>query len=289
MTHQPIDTPNDRKTAPGWEGRRMPAQARKARITENIREVGYVSVAEIAILFDVSTMTIRRDLVDLEREGLLSRTFGGAVSLEGDQQYPVDQEEPAFDARLRRNRSAKERIAAEAAKLVSSHQSIALDVGTSTFLLAAHLVGKPNITMFTNSLRIASFTSLRGCDIYVPGGQVRREELSVWSPQATSEFNKFWFAVAFIGVSGITEDGFYDYSMEDTEVKRVYISRASCKIVLCDSSKFQRISLIRIAPLSDIDMLITNTPPQPDLAAALTEAGVEIRIADSGPPPFSSK
>jgi len=272
------------------EGARIPAQVRHARIVEAVRDRGFVAVASIAAEFAVSEMTIRRDLAELEREGHLVRTHGGALTSEGAGGHTVDRDEPLFDARLRRNRDAKERIAAAAANLVKGVRTVAVDVGTTTYLLALRLLDHPNIKVFTNSLRIAALTGAGRGDIYVPGGQVRRDELSICGPTAVAQFGKLWFDIAFVGVSGITSVGLFDYSPEDNELKRVYLSRSSRRVVLCDASKFQHLSLIQVGMLSDVDMLLTDADPPPDLAAALAAAGVEVRIArelpsGSGPAP----
>ena len=257
---------------------RVPATLRKARIIETIRETGFVSVAEASSKLAVSEMTVRRDLVELEREGLLSRTHGGALINETGRLDAMDRDEPAFDARLRRYRVVKERIADAAAKLVQPRQSVGLDVGTTTYLLAQRIAEIQNIRIFTNSLRIASVAASRRCDVYVPAGSVRAEELSIWGPAAASHFENFWFDVAFIGVSGMTRDGFYDYSMEDVDLKRIYVARSTKKIVLCDSSKFHRMSLVQVAPFEAIDMLITDAVPPAGIAENLSLHGVEVLV-----------
>lgn len=257
---------------------RIPATLRKAKIIEAIRESGFISVAEASTKLAVSEMTVRRDLVELEKEGLLARTHGGALLHEPDRLDAMDRDEPAFDARLRRFRQVKERIANAAAELVQPRQTVGLDVGTTTYLLAHRIAEMQNIRIFTNSLRIASVAASRRCDVYVPAGSVRADELSIWGPAAASHFENFWFDISFIGVSGMTSDGFYDYSMEDVDMKRVYVARSTKKIVLCDSSKFHRMSLVQVAPFEAIDMLITDAAPPADIAENLTLHGVEVLV-----------
>jgi DeoR family glycerol-3-phosphate regulon repressor len=191
----------------------------------------------------------------------------------------LDREEPAFDARLADNRAVKERIAAAALDLIGSSKTIALDVGTTTYLLAARLLVRNNLMVFTNSLRIASLLSTGGNEVYLPGGRVRRDEMSIHGPAAVAHFEKLWFDVAFIGVSGATRDGFFDYSAEDSELKRVYLRRSGRKIVLCDSQKFNRMSLVQVASLSEVDVLVTDCRPPPDIMEALTAAEVEVWVA----------
>lgn len=269
----------DRPLPAAAEGRRMPAQVRQARLAEAVRERGFISVAEIAASLSVSEMTIRRDLDELEREGQLVRTHGGALAPEGVGDHAIDREEPAFEARLRRNRHAKERIAALAASLIDGSQTVALDVGTTTFLLAQRMADRAGIKIFTSSLRAASLLSRGACEVYMPGGQIRGDEMSLCGPAATGQFEQLWFDIALIGVSGITAGGIFDYSFDDSELKRVYLRRSTRKVLLCDGSKFHRMSLVQVADFSDIDLLVTDVAPPPDIAAALVAADVDVQVA----------
>jgi DeoR family glycerol-3-phosphate regulon repressor len=269
----------DRPLPAAAEGRRMPAQVRQARLAEAVRERGFISVAEIAASLSVSEMTIRRDLDELEREGQLVRTHGGALAPEGVGDHAIDREEPAFEARLRRNRHAKERIAALAASLIDGSQTVALDVGTTTFLLAQRVADRAGIKIFTSSLRAASLLSRGACEVYMPGGQIRGDEMSLCGPAATGQFEQLWFDIALIGVSGITAGGIFDYSFDDSELKRVYLRRSTRKVLLCDGSKFHRMSLVQVADFSDIDLLVTDVAPPPDIAAALAAADVDVQVA----------
>ena len=226
-------------------------------------------------------MTIRRDLVELERAGVLSRTRGGAVAAQGASGTHAEQEEPAFEIRLRHNLHAKHSIATRAIEEIVGRSVIALDVGTTTYVLAQKLAERGVGKFFTSSLRVAMLLGAGGRDVYVPGGQVRGEEMSICGAATLEQFEHFWFDIAFIGVSGLTADGMFDYSLEDSELKRVYLRRSTKKVLLCDSSKFQRMSLVRIADFSHIDLLITDLSPPADIAAALAEANVEIQVVSS--------
>ncbi|WP_438816412.1 DeoR/GlpR family DNA-binding transcription regulator [Taklimakanibacter lacteus] len=257
----------------------MPGELRQAHIVEQLRKSGFVSVAEVAAALAVSEMTIRRDLIDLEAEGRLIRTHGGAIAPEGTTMPAFDREEPAFEQRLRQNNFAKESIASEALSLISPRQTVALDVGSSTFVLAARLASFPSIKVFTNSLRIATLLGRERRDVYLPGGEVRGDEMSMCGPTAVAQFEQLWFDIAFLGASGLTKAGFFDYSLEDSELKRVYLRRSSRKVLLCNAAKFNHLSLVQVAGLETIDMLITDQAPVGDLAVALAEANVEIRIA----------
>ncbi len=264
---------------------RMLPQLRHAHILSALAAQGAVQVSVIAQALGVSDMTVRRDLMDLEAAGKLTRTFGGALDTGAGRQTPVDRDEPHFEARMQRQREAKEAIAAAAAALARGYRTIALDVGTTTHLLARKLAGQSDAKLFTNSLRIAGELAAEVSEVYVPGGRVRAGELAVGGSAAISHFQSLWFDIAFIGVSGITPSGIFDYSFEDVELKRVYLRRSGLSVVLCDASKFERMSLVHIAALKEFHLLVTDTAPPPLLAAALAEAGVRTEIAPLSPTP----
>jgi DeoR family glycerol-3-phosphate regulon repressor len=262
------------------------ARTRRSFILDALAETGAVSVTEIAAQLGVSEMTVRRDLTELEKEGRLARTHGGAVSTDlttivepGLSATTSRLNEPTFQARLAKNALPKRLIAEAAARVASGLRTIALDVGTTTFLLARLLAGQQHVKFFTNSVRNATQLGEGLAEVYLPGGRMRNDELSISNATAISQFEALWFDIAFVGVSGLTSDGIYDYSFDDTEMKRVYLRRSTKKVVLCDASKFDCMSLVHIAPLSQFDMLITNAPPPPELAEALEAAKVEVMVA----------
>lgn len=108
---------------------------------------------------------------------------------------------------------------------------------------------------------------------------MRPDEMAIGGSAALHQFSSLWFDIAFVGISGLTEDGIYDYAFEDAELKRLYLNRSSQKVVLCDSSKFQRMSLVHLATLAQIDTLITEKAPPPALAAMIAAANINVIIA----------
>ncbi len=254
-------------------------RARHARILDLLARQGFLSVGDIANATRISEITARRDLAELAMRGALKRTHGGAMALRNGQSEIFDAFEPAFDARRRRNSDAKTAIARAAANLVKPGATIALDVGTSTLELARCLGGVGEIKVVTNNLRAASLLADSPHAVYVPGGRVRGKELSVYGPNASAQLGDYWFDFAFIGVSGITETGLFDYSPEDTDIKRIYMARARQVVVLCDAQKFGHLSMVQVADLGQAHVLVTDAPPPETLAAALDKASVRVVIA----------
>ena len=253
--------------------------ARQARILDLLARQGFLTVGDIANATRISEITVRRDLSELALRGALKRTHGGAMALRNGQSEIFDAFEPAFDARRRRNSDAKGTIARAAAQLVKPGVTIALDVGTSTLELARCLGDVGEIRVVTNNLRAASLLADSPHAVYVPGGRVRGKELSVYGPNAATQLNDYWFDLAFIGVSGLTEVGLFDYSPEDTEIKRIYIARARQVVVLCDAQKFGHLSMVQVAALNQMHVVVTDAPPPEAIAAALAKAGVRVFVA----------
>ena len=166
---------DDGKAGRAPRGRMLP-QLRHAHILAALARDGAVQVSVIAAELGVSDMTVRRDLIDLEAAGKLQRTFGGAIDSGAGRQTPVDRDEPHFEARMQRHRAAKEAIAQRAAGLAQGCRTVALDVGTTTHLVARRLRGLAEAKLFTNSLRIAEELAADVPELYVPGGRVRPRE-----------------------------------------------------------------------------------------------------------------
>ncbi|MET3924192.1 DeoR/GlpR family DNA-binding transcription regulator [Devosia sp. 2618] len=257
----------------------LPSQARQQKILQRVHADGSVSVTQIARELQVSDMTVRRDLIELENDKKLLRVHGGAVLLPEDNEIAVDRNEPVFALRMRKQFDVKQRIAAAAAKLLEDSRTIAIDVGTTTFQMVKHIPDTPGLKVFTNSLRIAAEISTPNREVYIAGGRIRDGELAVGGASAVAQFSKLWFDTAVIGISGLTTTGLYDYSFDDTEMKRIYIERSNYKIALCDSSKFEHMSLVKICNLSGISAIVTDALPPDPLMKALEAADVTVVVA----------
>ena len=264
-------------------GAMLPAAVRQQRIVELVRQDGFVKVSALAAHFGISPMSARRDLDALSRQGLIERSQGAAVAISatGTTRHLTDSEmrEQQYETRRRRQIVAKQAIARAAAALVSLEDNIALDVGSTVLTLARELAKHAGIHVFTNHLRVASLLAGSRCLVLMPGGIVRAQELSVCGQQAADDAARGWFTKVFIGVAGLTAQGGFDTSPEDTQIKRAYIEHADQVILLCDASKFGKRSLAQACQLEEIDLLITDAAPGPELAAALTAASVVVQVA----------
>jgi DeoR family glycerol-3-phosphate regulon repressor len=270
----------------------LPAAVRQQRIVELVRRDGYVRVTTLAAHFGISQMSARRDLAALSQQGLIQRSQGAAVAAPAQAQAQdsglpglgeADMREQQYETRRRRQNVAKQAIAHCGAALLSSEDNIALDVGSTVLTLARELVKHTGIHVFTNHLRVASLLGSSRCVVLMPGGIVRPQELSVCGQQAVADASGRWFSKVFIGVAGLTQEGGFDSSPEDTQVKRAYIEHADQVILLCDASKFGKRSLVQACSLQEIDVLITDEAPPPALARALAAASVQVMVAGASP------
>lgn len=252
---------------------KIPAPLRKNMILQAIRESGFVAVPDLARKFAVSEMTARRDLDELAEQGLLSRTHGGAA-LDGFVPGHFYEAEPSVETRVVLNKDAKMRIARRALDYVEPGYTIALDVGSSCYALAG-LLTDPSLNIFTSSLKSGTLLHQAGVTVQMPGGRLHGTEPTLTGPRAIEYLRGFRFDIAFIGVSGVSSAGLFDYSFEDTEIKRALIANAQRRVLLIDGSKFDRVSAVLVARFDEIDVLISDRDPPGEIADALRAAKVE--------------
>jgi DeoR/GlpR family transcriptional regulator of sugar metabolism len=252
---------------------------RHNQIVDTVLRVGRITIPEICELFDVSEMTARRDLNELDRLGLVRRVHGGAIASLG-RSY-----EPPFQTRSAQNQAAKEAIGRAAAELIYDGDSIALDVGTTTLEIVKNLKDKHNLTIVTSCLPIANLviTTLsieNDLRLILTGGIVRPREHSLVGSLAERVYAEYHVDKAFIGIGGISlEDGLTEYNIDDTEMKKALLRSAREKIIVADSSKFNVTTFASVGPLNGVDKIVTDPGVPPEMAAAFRRLGVELIIA----------
>lgn len=253
---------------------------REKLILELLQQNGTLTVSSLCEQLGVSEMTIRRDLANLAQQGLLRRVHGGAVNDLG-RSY-----EPPFPLRQMRSISAKQAIAQRAVDLIVDGDSISLDVGSTTLEMARVLQGKTNLTILTASLPIANeiaacFSLDSAVRLILSGGIVRPSELSMTGYIAENTYREFHVDKAFIGIAGISlEEGLTEYNLEDALVKRSLMKNAREKILVADGSKFGHVSFATVAPISETDMIITDSSAPSKIVEGLRRSGIEVIISD---------
>jgi len=251
-------------------------ESRHNFIIEQIEQRGSIDVIELSKALDVSEMTIRRDLNELEKVGLVRRIHGGAISARG-RSY-----EPPLSLRSNANKLTKQWIGGYAAEMISEGDSIALDVGSTTYEIAVNLEETRNITIITPSIPIASlFFGRSDVRLILPGGIVRPDETSMIGNLAHRNLELLYVDRLFLGVGAVdSRAGLTEYNMDDASVKQVMIKNAKEAVLVADSSKFEKIAFAFVAPFSAIHHFITDKEPPKNLLNAIKACNVIVHIVN---------
>jgi DeoR family fructose operon transcriptional repressor len=258
---------------------RLPA-TRRSQVATLVAERGEATVAELADALGVSADTVRRDLDELARRGILTRTHGGAMHRE------LARADRPFENRLRERHEIKEAIGAATARLVDDSQTLLINGGTTTLAVARALRDSRDLTIVTNNLRIpAEIDTACVRELYLLGGNCRFSSLvtvgPVEFPGTTPDRSHAVMAdVAVIGVGGISaRAGLSTTNLHEARMMREMMDSAERVIVVADSSKFERNAFAQIADLDRADVVVTDQEPPEPLADALREASVDVVVA----------
>ncbi len=246
-------------------------------IAERVRERGGVRVSELTEMFGVSDMTIRRDLDVLAESGVIDKVHGGATA-----RSQPSTEEPGFEAKSRRQSREKEAIALAASELVLPGQAIALGAGTTTWRLAQHLLGVPDLTVVANSIQVASVLHRepRPDRTVVLTGGVRTPSDALVGPVALLALGSLHVDVLFTGVHGMAADvGFTTPNLLEAETNRALISSAERVVVIADHTKWGVRGLSRFGELEVANTIVSDAGLAAEARAAIGEHGVELVVA----------
>lgn len=258
----------------------MYATERRELIEQALADDARVAVAELAERLSVTTETVRRDLAVLEQAGVLRRVHGGAVPAGRGSLAEADLRE-----RAGRSGAAKRAIAERAAAEIEDGfaGSLLLDAGTTTGALAdllpARLAGA-GAEVVTHAIALAAGLSAADVALSVIGGRVRGITGAAVGARTVDAIEALRPEIAFIGTNGLSaEFGLSTPDPDEADVKGAIVRSARRVVLLADATKFGEESLQRFARLDEIDVLVTDAAPEGDLAAALRDAGVEVRVA----------
>jgi DeoR family transcriptional regulator of aga operon/DeoR family fructose operon transcriptional repressor len=259
----------------------MTAAARHRRILQLLENEGNVKVDNLSERFEVSQVTIRKDLAELEEQGLLQRTYGGAIYSHRSR-FNV-----SFLEKLQIESPRKDAIAQLALNYIHEGDTIVLDAGSTTLSLARALQGKlRSLYVITNSVPAALELSRAGYEILLIGGQVRNHSLALIGPVAVKTLESFHADRAFLGTSGITlSHGHSTPNLLDAEVKQAMMRSADETYVLTDSSKFGHACLASFAQLSEVHFTLTDSGIPPEFREAFEKRGIGLRLLGENPTP----
>lgn len=254
--------------------RKLFPEERRQRIATLIEENGRVSVDELSALFNVSKVTVRSDLDQLERRGILLRTHGGAVSVD------ADKAELTFKHRERVNIDEKSRIGEAAAALVNHGDAIALDASTTALQVAKRVKDRHELTVVTNSIYIAlELEDAPDVTVVMPGGILRRGSASLVGKLGEEVLTKFNIQKGFFGAKGVTlNEGLTDVSTFEVQLKRAMVHAAKQVIAIVDHTKWGRVAFASFASIDELDMIITDAEAPEDILTKVRERGIDVML-----------
>jgi len=250
---------------------------RRLQISELVRQQGSVQVAPLAERFGVSVQTVRKDLRYLAERGVMARAYGGAIdsSVVGG---PAT--EPAYEAKRTVYLDEKRRIGKLAATLVHAGDTVAIDSGTTAVRLAEAM---PNIevTVVTNDFGVlTALTPKSNINIVMLGGELRRKNMAFYGGLTVDALAALHVDVVFLGVDGFDlERGITTHHEPEAMLNRKMVEAARKVVAITDSSKFGKVCLHRIIPVSGLDTLITDTGAPDDVREASRQFGFELLLA----------
>ncbi|MDT0269638.1 DeoR/GlpR family DNA-binding transcription regulator [Streptomyces sp. DSM 44915] len=250
----------------------MYAAERQREIMSVIRLRDRASVQDLAQALGVTPETVRRDLTALERRGLLRRTHGGAVHVERVSfSTPVTDRAGVYDAE-------KDAIAAGALERIVDDSTIGIDAGTTTIKLAELIPKTSRLTVVTYSLIVASELAAHpGVQIHFLGGQIQENSRAAVGTWALEHIGRITLDQVFLSVDGInTRHGLSTHNLAEAQVKAALMNAARHTVVMADRSKFGREEFGRVAPLADVDLIITDAGVSAEQLAEVREQGPEV-------------
>ena len=252
-------------------GERVLVTHRQQRILHSIQERAGASVEDLAETLGVSPATIRRDLVRLEEMGLLRRVRGGALPVAQDGLIPLP------ESRESQRAEEKRRIGAAAAAMVRDDSVIIVDAGTTTKQMVHHLAARRGLTVITRDLRIAlALAQYPQIHCVFLGGTVRRSA-STAGTLVLRFLQQFHADQVFLGAQGISlDEGIWTSDLEESLVKLESMRRSQRCVVLADSTKLGRSGGVLVAPISEMDVLVTDSGADPGWVEQLASRGVEV-------------
>lgn len=247
---------------------------RRDSIVSLARESGFVRNSELSNRLGVSTVTIRQDIEALSAQGLIQRTYGGAVF------NPEGALDSTFAARSSEHAEAKRRIGVAAARSVTPGETIILDSGSTTIEIARRLPQDCDITVITCAINIAlEAAARRGVTVIVCGGRLNTRTLSTADHHTKEQLSEIFADRLFLATYGVDLDkGLAERSFEIAETKRTLITAAREITLVCDSSKFNSAGPVLIAPLSVVKRVITNEGVPPAQLRRFRQKRIEVEV-----------
>ncbi len=251
-------------------------EERHQLILETLLSQESMQVSDLSALLDVSAVTIRKDLTELEKNNKLYRSHGKAILINP---YITNR---SVSEKEKLARKEKDLIGRYAATLIGRNDSVIIASGSTVLALARCIKPDHRLTVVSASLQVSEVLGVNDdVDIVQLGGSLRATSLSVVGKMAEEMLSDFACSKLFLGVDGIDlEFGLTTTDVREAELNQVMMRTAQKTIVLADSSKFRRRGFSKIANVSDVDMIITDSNIPDKVARSLEENGIELRVVN---------
>ena len=253
----------------------MLAMDRRNLILERIQKDTSVRVGDLAKEYKVTEETIRRDLEKLEKDGLVTRTYGGAVLTQTSGTYDF-----SFRVRETQNVEGKRKIALKVAEMIEDGDTLMVDSSTTAMFVVRELTGRSNITMITNSVRIPQEVAFQeNMNIIVTGGTLRPGIMSLVGNVTEDALKHYYVNVAILGCKAMDlAEGTFEPHEQEAVIKRTMCENARQVIVVADHTKFGRVALARICDLREASLLITDRGIENETLTRLKKLGVQVEV-----------
>jgi DeoR family transcriptional regulator of aga operon len=256
--------------------KKLLVEERRRAILDLARQEGRVTVEDLVVRYAVSAVTVRGDLEALERAGTLKRSHGGAVPPE-----PSQQDVPLTIKESRRL-AEKRRIGAAAARMIADGETIILDSGSTTVEIARCIRQRKwaSLTVITNALNIAlELSGLPTVRVMMLGGMLRQTSYSLTGPDAELALSRLSADRLFLGVDGLdTSIGVTTPDQQEASLNTMMVKASREVVAVLDASKLGQRSLAVIAPIADLDVVITDTAASAADIQSLRDQGVEVIV-----------
>jgi DeoR family transcriptional regulator of aga operon len=256
----------------------LPTAVRRDRMLAVLRTREFTRVSDLVEAFGVSEVTIRSDLDALADRGEIRRIRGGAIPVAN------PRAERSFEDSRSANADEKQAIGRAAAELVSSGDTVILDVGTTTTAIATALGGRDDldtVTVFTNGLNIALELERAAprVTVIVSGGTLRPLQHSLVNPLAEVLLADLNADIAFVGCNGVhPQRGVTNVNLPEAEVKRRMLSLARQRVIVADGSKLGEVAAARLCGIDEVDLLLTGRSAPAGVLAELRSRGVRLEV-----------
>ena len=247
---------------------------RQASILDMVADFGFVATDAMVTKFEVTPQTIRRDLNELSRHGLLTRFHGGAGLTQS-------AENPPYQARLQTDVEAKRKIAAATAALIPDGASLFLSTGTTIEAVAEALLSHKKLHIFTNNLHVAQIlTRNESFQIIVACGQVRHHDGGIIGSSSEDFIREFRMDIGIVGISGVDEDGaLLEFDPQEVKTAKTILQNSQKTIMVADQHKFGRRAMNLVGHMRDLNVIVTDSELESGFKTICDEADVQIVLA----------